>query len=1037
MPRSFRFEPPEPRPGTLTRPRLLRALLRRWDHRVTALIGGPGLGKTTLMAQAIAENRLAPRGDDIWLGVEAADADGDPLARDVATALARRSSAAGPPASDDIDRSDGDPGTLSRDAATPDPDPGAVADAIWRRAPTPVCIVFDDVHAVPTTSPGAAWLAALADALPANGHLVFVGRTAPPIPLARLTTHDALLELSEDDLRFTDEELEAFAAARGIDGGRLVRTGGWAAMAELAASVDGQRSGDYVWEEVLEPLGAERRHVLAVVSDLGGADDALASDVLGRPVVVAEALDGVPLVARGADDWRAPHALWRSTGRLALPADDRVVIRRRAAAHLASRGHYDDAYRLAAEAGEWEAATAVLRTACLSGERPTARQLDRWLADLPPAARATTAARLAVGLRAAVASPATATELLRDAARTANEAGDIDCEIYALALLGRVAWWHQDIALLAEVAPRIAELADAGHPMARALAALGRAVAADVAGDDATVLRELAMIDPAVLDDTWRAVAQWLEAAVLVGTGDAAQALDVLDGVGRVPDVAFQRTTEALRLAAWWSLGRVDDALAALPEVLRGVQAAGQAQNIMLSLANASLALAYVGDVEAARSYLAEAEAQAPRVGSPAVILAIAGAAVALAEGDEAAASDLMADRARTSGLEWGSDRRPWRHALSLTYVLAPDTRAHWDCMQLKGHLAAARSLAVAVVAVREGRATQHLRQFELPPPDVVRALLHHRMATELAVALHRAGRTEAVALLDALGPPGRRAARDLARDRTPLAAAARSLLEAVPAPPPRAVELAVLGPLALRRGGEDVTGGELRRERVRELLSFLVLHRKATRKAIMSALWPDLDERSGANNLRVTLTYMLRLLEPDRAAGEPAYTARVDGQDVRVVTGAALRIDLDEFDEHVLAARNADAEGAPSVALDHLLAAANLYRGDLFADIPEAEWLAFDRDHYRRQFVAAATRAGQLLVGLGDLDRAESVARVAISADPWAEDAHAVLVAAALARSDRAAARRALERCEAALAELDVEPSDDVRRLARQVRGA
>jgi LuxR family transcriptional regulator, maltose regulon positive regulatory protein len=1037
MPRSFRFEPPEPRPGTLTRPRLLRALLRRWDHRVTAVVGGPGLGKTTLMAQAIAENRLAPRGDDVWLGVEPADGDGDTLARDVATALARRSSAVGSATDEPSDVSQRTPAEDN----VPNPDAEAVADAMWRRAPTPVCIIFDDVHAVPPTSPGAAWLAALADALPANGHLVFAGRTAPPIPLARMTTHGALLQLAEDELRFTDEELEAFAAARGVNLDRLAGTGGWAAMAELAASVDGQRTGDYVWEEVLEPLGPERRQVLAVVADLGGADDALATDVLGRPVAVAEALDGVPLVARGSDGWRAPHALWRSTGRLALPAVDRVAIRRRAATYLAARGHFDDAYRLVAETGketgEWDAATDVLRAACLSGERPTARQLDRWLAELPPAALATTAARLAVGLRATVAAPATAAELLRDAARSAREAGDVDCEINALALLGRVAWWHQDMALLGEVAPRIAELADAAHPLAVALAALGRAVAADVAGDDATVLRELAMIDPAVLDDTWRAVAQWLEAAVLVGTGDAPGALDVLDSVGRVPDVAFQRTTEALRLAAWWSLGHVDDALDALPELLRGVEAAGQAQNIMLSLANASLALAHVGDAGAARSYLEEAEAQAPRVGSPAVILAVATAALALAEGDERTASEILAERARTSGLEFGSDRRPWRHALSLTYVLAPDTRAYWDCKPLRGHLATARSLAAAVVAAREGRSAQHLRQLELPPPDVVRALLHHRLAAELAVALHRAGRPEAVPLLDALALPGRRAARHLARERTPLAAAARALLAAVPAPPLRGVELAVLGPLALRRGGENVTGGELRRERVRELLAFLVLHRKATRKAIVAALWPDLDERSGANNLRVTLTYLLRLLEPDRAAGEPAYTVRIDGQDVRLVAGTALRIDTDAFDEHVMAARSAEGEGTPSVALDHLLAAAHLYRGDLFADVPEAEWLAFDRDHYRRQFVAAATRAGQLLVGLGDLDRAEAVGRAAISADPWAEDAHAVLVAAAVARSDRAAARRALERCETALAELGVEPSDEVRRLARRVRGS
>jgi DNA-binding SARP family transcriptional activator len=177
--------------------------------------------------------------------------------------------------------------------------------------------------------------------------------------------------------------------------------------------------------------------------------------------------------------------------------------------------------------------------------------------------------------------------------------------------------------------------------------------------------------------------------------------------------------------------------------------------------------------------------------------------------------------------------------------------------------------------------------------------------------------------------------------------------------------------------------------------------------------------------------------LEPDRGPGEPAYTVRVDGQDVRLVTGGALRIDVDAFEEHLLAARNAESDGTPSLALDHLLAAVKLYRGDLHADVPEAEWLAFERDHYRRQFVTAATRAGQLLVGLGDLDRAEAVARKALSADPWSEDAHAVLVAAALARLDRVAARRALERCESALAELGVEPSDEIRRLARRLRGA
>jgi len=42
-------------------------------------------------------------------------------------------------------------------------------------------------------------------------------------------------------------------------------------MAELAAASAGETfTGDYLWEEVLEPLGPIKRQVLAVVCDLGG-----------------------------------------------------------------------------------------------------------------------------------------------------------------------------------------------------------------------------------------------------------------------------------------------------------------------------------------------------------------------------------------------------------------------------------------------------------------------------------------------------------------------------------------------------------------------------------------------------------------------------------------------------------------------------------------------------------------------------------------------------------------------------------------------
>ena len=78
--------------------------------------------------------------------------------------------------------------------------------------------------------------------------------------------------------------------------------------------------------------------------------------------------------------------------------------------------------------------------------------------------------------------------------------------------------------------------------------------------------------------------------------------------------------------------------------------------------------------------------------------------------------------------------------------------------------------------------------------------------------------------------------------------------------------------------------------------------------------------------------------------------------------------------------------------------------------------------------------RAGQLLIGHGDIDRAHVVAQRALQADHWAEDAYGVLIAAALARGDRSAARRLLEHCLDTLAELGAAPSTATEQLRRRV---
>jgi LuxR family maltose regulon positive regulatory protein len=1024
MRRSFRFMPPEPRLGLLTRPRLLRSLAERWQHRVISLTGGPGLGKTTLLAQAIAENRLAPRGKDVWIGVEPHDADADRLAQVVVAALEGWD--------DDHSRSPND---------QQPPDPRIVADVVWQQAPNEACLVFDDVHLLPSHSTGAAWLGGLVEALPTNGHVVFASRTEPPIRLARFGAQGAILRLGEDDLRFSEEELLGFATGRGLDPEHLRTTGGWPAIAELAATVEGSIAGEYLWEEVLEPLGTLRRHVLAVISDLGGADDRLASAALGTDVELVRALDGVPLVAQGADGWHVPHSLWRDAPGIELDPAERATMRGRAATHLKDRGRFDQAFGLLAEIGLWEAAPTVLREACLAFDRLTPSQLGRWLSRSSDEVRASTAGRLATGLYKAFTDPTQAIEALQEVVARTRADGDIDAEMAAIAQLGQLAWWRQDLDALSDLGARVIEVEPSGHPAARALATIARAMLADLAGDDATMLAELDSIESGLLDSVWEASAGWLCGIVHIDVGEVDAAHAIYDRLAPTADPAVRHMLEFLRCRAWWAEGRVDAATARFPALLEAEERSGYPYGLHMGQVFASVAFSYAGEVTAAGLYLNDALTTTPPspTGARSVHVATALAAHLLSEGDEGQAAATLAEAVDVHGLEQGMERRAWRHALSLSYVLVPEARKRWDAAGLRGHLRIARDLSAAVVAVRQDRSAQLLRKIDLPDLGVVRACLHHRFAAELAVGLAAVGRAEGHQLLDALGPAGRAAVREVTSSSR-LARPAKGLLAAVPAPPPQPTYLGVLGPLVVRRNGpegEEVTDPDLRRQRVQTLLAFLVGHRHTSRSLVAAALWPDLDERSASNNLSVTLSHLLHVLEPWRDSGEPSYLVRLDGQTLRLVAGDHLRIDVDEFGEHLAAAAQAELDGTPSLALDHHLAAVDLYRGDLHLDVPEADWFLLEREHYRTRFVTAAIRAGQLLLGRGDVERAQSVAHRALEVDTWAEEAYAVLVKGALTRGDRSAAYRLLTHCLEALADLGVEPSESTHQLRRRLLGA
>jgi DNA-binding SARP family transcriptional activator len=447
------------------------------------------------------------------------------------------------------------------------------------------------------------------------------------------------------------------------------------------------------------------------------------------------------------------------------------------------------------------------------------------------------------------------------------------------------------------------------------------------------------------------------------------------------------------------------------------------------------------GDIERAEQHMARARQHAgpsPRPSLQASMLA-AEATLALASGDDARAAALFATQLAEHKLTEGRQAYGHLRRVALLYVLVLETREPFEQMELGPAYEAGLALARALVASRE--AGDLAPAAALTPEEwaAARAFLPLGWRAELACSAVAGGQSDAEALVKDLGPAARPALREVA-DRSnaprPLRAWARSLLDALPTVPTAPLELGLLGPTTLRRAGRPVDHPHWRRERVRALLLLLMTRGGGTREELAGALWPDLDSASALRNLRVTLSYLLAVLEPDRAEGAPSCFVRAEGAGLRLTGHEWLRVDAWEMERLLDLGAQAESLGEPSAALDRYRQAVDLYRGPYLVDAGYEEWALPHRDRLVARFVAGAVRAGELTLAAGDHGEALHLASRALEAEPWSEPAHRLAVAAHVARGDRAAARRAMHTCLRQLDELGVPPTEDTEIVFRAVTG-
>lgn len=232
-----KFHIPPLRTGFVTRPRLLEQFNAGASAPLTLVVAPAGFGKTSLAAEWVRTRNPLPRvgcaceGEKlagvVWISLDREDDDPSRLAQCLRYALEEAHPGLDPAALSTPDIPPSSPEAL-RSLLT------GLANC-YSGLDRHLLLVLDDYHLIRSASVHTA-LEEFIQHLPPQIRVCLIGRTDPPLPLARWRAKGWVAEIRMEDLRFTAGEAQEFMDASDL-GGRLAggqRANGLEALAECA-----------------------------------------------------------------------------------------------------------------------------------------------------------------------------------------------------------------------------------------------------------------------------------------------------------------------------------------------------------------------------------------------------------------------------------------------------------------------------------------------------------------------------------------------------------------------------------------------------------------------------------------------------------------------------------------------------------------------------------------------------------------------------------------------------------------------------------
>src|SRR5215217_8628639 len=202
------------------------------------------------------------------------------------------------------------------------------------------------------------------------------------------------------------------------------------------------------------------------------------------------------------------------------------------------------------------------------------------------------------------------------------------------------------------------------------------------------------------------------------------------------------------------------------------------------------------------------------------------------------------------------------------------------------------------------------------------------------------------------------------------------------------AVRIRLLGGFSVSVGARTIEEGEWRLRKAAGLVKLLALEpgHRMHREQLMDVLWPDLDEKAQANNLRYALHHARRTLALASHMDTASRLLALRGELIELGSEGSLAVDVEAFEEAARTARGSWDVGAYRAALD-------LYAGELLPQDPYEAWAEERREGLRGTHLSLLLELAALYEGRAEYEAAVGVLQRVLASEPAHEGAHAQLM--------------------------------------------